>query len=308
MRRKFSILLLLVLSAPTSLYARSPEESEFYAASLLGDDIARWVMKLNRGPMAIGIFSVYANPPFEADYSQIVETEVVKSLAKAGVEKVSTCPECSTPHVTVSEERLIVKKGAPDLETLKRIGMKQPIDAFMTIDLYRTKLAVMAQVVLYQNPTAVVIAAERFRVPAMSLTDGAVQVLLTFGGGQAIGGTSTTMPLGFGLSLLEEVGFGKAGLSAGAVMGTGSIIYLNPTLAWFGRYGASSLSYSINLGLGFGFAGADKGIVVKGAYEIYLGSLAVAGFDGEYFIPSGTATAGQMNGYFGVHVGFAFGR
>lgn len=302
--------MILAVSLSSVGYARSPEESEFYAASLLGEEIARWIMKLNRGPMAIGIFSVHANPPFEQDYSQIVETEIVKSLAKSGVEKVSTCPECNTPHVTVSEERLIVKKGAPDLETLKRIGMKQPIDAFMTVDLYRTKLAVMAQVVLYQNPTAVVIAAERFRIPAMSLTDGAVQVLLTFGGGKAIGSGAAAgaMPLGFGLSLLEEVGFGKAGLSLGFVMGPTTLIYLNPTLAWFGRYGASSLSYSINMGLGFGFAGSDKGIVVKGAYEIYLGSLAVAGFEGAYFVPSASPSTTTMNGYIGVHVGLAFGR
>lgn len=279
------------------------------AASILGDDIARWVLKLNRGPMAIGIFSVYANPPFEQDYSTIVEAEIVKGLAKAGVEKVSTCPECRTPHVTVSEERLIIKKGAPDLETLKRIGIKQPIDAFMTIDLYRTKLAVIAQVVLYQNPTAVVISAERFRVPAMNLTDGAVQVLLTLGGGKAIGGTNTTtLSNAFGLSLMEEVGFGKAGLGFGAVIGAGTIIYLNPTLAFFGRFGSSALAYSINTGLGFGFAGSDRGITMKGSYEVYLGSLAVAGFEGIYFLPSGTATAGNISGYFGVHIGIAFGR
>lgn len=302
------IILALVVSQIAK--ARSPEEAEFVAASMLGEEISRWILKLNRGPMAVGIFSVYANPPFEQDYSTIVETEIVKSLAKGGVEKVSTCPECRTPHVTVTEERLIIKKGAPDLETLKKIGLKQPIDAFMTVDLYRTKLAVIAQVVLYQNPTAVVIAAERFRIPAMNLTDGAVQVLTYLGFGRVLGGTSSasTLSTTVGLSLMEEVGFGKAGLSLGVVTGGASLIYLNPTLAIFSRFGSSALIYSLNAGVGFGFAGSDRGIVLKGSYEIYMGSLAVMGFEACYFLPASTPTTSTLTGYAGVHVGIAFGR
>ncbi len=304
------IILLVFGFASGTAFARSPEESEFLAASMLGDEIARWVLKLNRGPMAVGIFSVYANPPFDQDYSTIVETEIVKSLAKGGVEKVSTCPECRTPHVTVSEERLIIKKGAPDLETLKKIGLKQPIDAFMTVDLYRTKLAVIAQVIMYQNPTAVVIAAERFRIPAMNITDGAVQVLTSLGFGRVLGGSASTSTLStaVGLSLMEEVGFGKAGLALGVVTGGGSLIYLNPTLAFFGRFGSSALVYSMNAALGFGFAGSDRGIVIKGSYEVYMGSLAVMGFEACYFLPATTASATTLSGYAGVHVGIAFGR
>lgn len=306
MRKKIA---LIILTVCLSVSARPPEESEFLAASILGEEMANWLHELERRPSSLGIFSIHSNYPLEQDYSTILETEIMKSLAKKGSMQVTSCSECRNPQVSVSEDRVVISKGAPDIETLKRIGKKQPVETFMVIEVYRSKMSVVAHAVLYQNPTGVLISAERFKVPALNFTDAAVQVLFTVGGGKMLSGKGAD-GLGFtnsgSLTLLEEIGFGKGGLGLGAVLGGSTLIYLCPTLAFGGRFGTSSMGYSINLGLGYGFASEARGITAKGSYEVFLGSLTVVGADLLYFIPDKSVET--FGGYGGFHIGIALGK
>jgi len=308
-----TVAIVFALGYPTaSLFARAPDESEFLASGILADDVANWILNLENIPRSIGVFSVYANEPFGQDYANIVETEVLKMLAKKGIEKVTTCSDCRSPQITVQDDRLVIRKGAPDLESLKKLGVREPVETFLTIEIYRTKLSVVAQAVLYKNPSGEVIAADRFRVSAINMMDSAVQILLEFGGGKplgsAAGGTAPLMTSA-NLLLLEEVGFAKAGLNIGTLMGgdDGTLIHLNPTLAFYGKFGRSSLGWSLNLGAGFGLRGSTKGISLRAAYEIFLGSLAVMGPEFSYYLPqSGASNTGS--GFFGLHIGIALGR
>src|SRR5690606_15039516 len=87
---------------------------------------------------------------------------------------------------------------------------------------------------------------------------------------------------------LEELGFAKGGLNAGAIFGDSSLYYFNPTLAFRGRLGSSTMTYGVHLGVGYGFSNSTKGIAFGGAYELFLGTLAVIGTDVVYFMPDRT--------------------
>jgi hypothetical protein len=102
---------------------------------------------------------------------------------------------------------------------------------------------------------------------------------------------------------------GKGGLSIGTVLGggAGTLIYVNPTIAFYGNFGRRKVTWSTNLGVGFGLIGGTKALTLRGAYEIFLGSTGIFGVDGLYTIPE-TTTTGNLTGYFGVHLGVAFGR
>lgn len=292
-------------------FARAPEDAEFYAAERLGQRISEWIADMENRPESVGVFSVHSNFPLENDYSSIVETELVKGLAEKEFQNVMSCTECRLPQVTVADSRLIVTKGAPDLEVLKKIGERQPVQTFLTVDIYRTKISILAHVVLYENPTGKVIAAERFRIPAVTFADSSVQVLLAMGIGRVFAGipptTDTGMTTAFSLALLEELGFGKGGVTLGTVMATGSpLIYVNPTFGFRGRFGSTALAWALTLGVGYGFTPQAKGISFRGAYDIFLGSWALLGGEVDYFLPDKTTPTTQ--GYAGFHIGISLGR
>lgn len=306
----FRYLTILTALLCLNSYARTPEEPEFHAAEVIGEDVADWIIGLEKRPNSVGIFSVRANFPLEADYATVIETEVVKYLAKEGMEKVTTCPECRAPQVTVDGERIVISKGLLDLETLKKIGRTQPVDSFLIIDIYRTKLSVVAQAVLYANTTGNLIAAERFSVPALNISDASAQLLLTLGIGKSLGAPSSAdsgFTLASNISLLEELGFGKGGLNVGATMGGPStLIYVNPTFGFRGRFGASAMSWLFSIGAGFGFTGGGKGISVRGSFEIFLGSFAVFGLEASYLVPEKSSI--DAAGFGGAHLGISLGR
>jgi hypothetical protein len=293
-------------------FAKPPEEAEFHAAGVLGDRIGSWIGGLDQRPTSVGIFYVHTNAPLEPEYEGVVEAEIMKGLSKEGIGRVFACSECRAAAVNVQDDKLIISKGNPDLETFKRLGQNYNTDTFLVVDLFRTKLNVVAQAVLYQNGTGSVVSAERFTVPALTFSDSSVQVLLTYGMGQVLkssGGTSTGFSSAANIMLLEEVGFGKAGLDLGAVLGAngaGTLIYINPTLAFRGHFGATGIGYSLMLGAGYGFVGSSKGLVGRMGFETYLGQLAVLGVEGCYLVSQGTTPT--LPGYVGFHVGIAFGR
>lgn len=295
----------------TSAHARAPEDAEFYAAARLGERIAEWIHEMERRPNSVGIFSVHTNYPLENDYSGIVETELLKNLAAKEFANVMSCTECRAPQVTVADQRLIITKGAPDLEMLKKIGERQPVETFLTVDIYRTKISILAQVVLYENPTGKVMAAERFRIPAVAFSDSSVQILATLGAGKVFAGLpsneNTGMTMAASIGLLEELGFGKGGLTLGGVFGPGStLIYINPTFGFRGRMGSSALAWALTLGAGYGFTAQAKGISLRTSYELFLGSLAVVGAEIDYLVPERSVQT--LQGYIGFHIGISLGR
>ncbi len=307
------LLLLTSVFGSFSSYARPPEEAEFKAAATVGDEISEWYSRIVPRPASVAIFSVHSNLPLEQDFSDVVEAEILKGMAARRIANVRSCSECRSPRLTVEDDRVIITKGAPDQETLKKIGSKYPVEAFITVDLYRTSLNLLAQVVVYSNPQGQVIQAEHFTIPALNISDSAVQFLALFGLGTDLSkssdGGGTAVLTGANVLLLEDIGFGKGGLDIGMVSGGPStLIDIDPTLAFNGRFGLSGLAYSFDFGAGYGFSGSAKGIAVRGAYELFLGSFAVLGAEVVYLLPLGTDPMNEVKGYAGFHVGFSLGR
>lgn len=313
--RKIAALHYLVVTAALVLgsvsFARPPEEPEINAARVIGERIAEWVDDMERRPYSISIYSVHTNFPLEQDYSTVVETEVLKALTDKKFEKVQSCSECRTPHVAVQDDKVIVTKGAFDVDTMKKVGRKQAVDTFIVIEVFRTKLSVIAEASLYQNGSGNLLAAERIKVPALNISDAAAQFLILLGPGKELGGSTPSnvgMSTSVDLMLLEDVGFAKAGLDLGGVFGgQNTLFYLDPSLSFRGRFGNSYLGYGLTFGLGYGFASGAKGLAFRGAYDIFLGTLGVMGIEGIYFLPdkSGVKT---FSSFAGFHVGIAIGR
>lgn len=308
-RQHQRMLLAVVASffAVGTLLAKAPDDAELRAAPMLGDQVASWVKRLPSPPKSIGIFSIFANAPLDLEYTNIVEAEISQGLKRAGVPDVSSCIECRTPQITIYGEKLVIRKGTPDAETVELMGERHPVEAFLTIDLYRTSFYVVAQATLYQNPSGAVIAAERFEVAALKLDESAVQILMTGGLGKVFSTVEQPYSINFNLGIYEELGFGKGGLTAGVLMATTMLIYVNPSISFRGRFGVSAVTYSLNLGAGLGLMGSERGIVIRGSFDVYLGSIIVVGMDGLYYLPEATSTSG-INGFAGIHMGFSIGR
>lgn len=307
MTQRIALLLALIIF-PGSLFARAPDQAEFYAATDLGKAIASWIGELSPPPKSVAIFSVYSNEPFDQDYSVLLESEIIKQLHGKGLEHVSSCSECRAPQIVLDGENLVVRKGLPDAETLKKIGERHPVEAFITIDVYRSSFEVLANVTAYSNPEAQVISSERFSAPALSLATADVQFLVTGGTGKPLSTTVDGYSLAGNLMLVEEMGFAKGGLQIGAILAgaAGTLIYTLPTIAFRGGFGNMNLNWSLNLGAGFGLQGGQKGICLRSGFEVFLGSFTVIGVDGAYFMPDASATG--LKDYLGLHLGFVLGR
>jgi hypothetical protein len=301
----------LVLLPSQPVEARPPDDAEIKAAPLLASEIARWVRKLSNAPKSVSIFNIFANSPLDQDFSSMVEAELVKALKDEEIADVSSCSECRSPQIVLQGEKLVIRKGTPDAETLEKIGERHPVEAFLIVDINRTSFYLIGQATLYQNPSGAVMAAERFEIPALKLDDSSVQILVTAGIGNAIGGTQTGAPFStaIGLGIYEELGFGKGGLTLGTVLGgsAGTLIYVNPSMSFRGRFGVSAVTWSFNLGAGLGLISGTRGIAMRGAYDVYLGSWALVGVEGIYYIPEAGSVPG-MNGFVGLHLGFSIGR
>lgn len=305
---KISLLLSLWVFSQMA-FARVPTEAEFSASREIADDVSDWYQNLPERPQSVTIFSTYSHEPLEQDYSAVLEAEVLKKLAGLGLEHVSSCSECRSPQIMIEGETLFIRKGIPDVETLKKFGEKHPVESFMVLEVYRTKFSILVHATLYKTATGAIIGTEKFSSSALTLNDAEVQLLLTFGAGKTIGVSQTGFNYAGNVMLVEELGFGKGGLSIGTVLGgsAGTLIYVNPTLAFYGTFGRRKVTWSTSLGAGFGLLGGVKGVTFRGAYEIFLGSTGIFGVDGIYMLPE-TTTTGSLSGYFGVHLGVAFGR
>jgi hypothetical protein len=305
---RIAALMLTIFFSSTS-EGRAPDSAEFYAAASLGKDIASWIGNLKPKPKGVGIYNVFSNEPFDQDYSQQVEAEIVQGLHKYNFDHISSCSECRAPQIVLEGELLIVRKGMPDAETLKKVSERHPVDVFVTVDVYRTSFYVLANAIAYSVPDGQVVSSERFSAPAMSISTADVQFLVTGGIGKVITPSLDTYNLAANVMLVEEMGFAKGGLSIGTVLGgtAGTLIYTLPTIAFRGDFGNVNLTWSWNVGVGFGLLGSEKGITIRSGLEFFLGSFTVLGFDGTYFL-SDTTGSSNLKTFVGLHAGFVLGR
>lgn len=303
-------IILFATTCGTFASARPPVEAELKAAASIGRDIAEWTMRLDPKPASIGIFAINANAPFDQDYAGVMEAEILKNLGNKGLERIGSCSECRSPQLHVEGEKLVIRKGIPDTETLRTIGDRQPYEVFITVDIYSSTFNVTGMVTAYRNHSGEMLGSDRFSAPAVTFNNTSVQLLLTAGLGLPLnGGASADYLIAPNISLLEEVGFGKAGLALGTVLGGSSMLmYIDPTLQFMGHFGSTGIAYGFSIGAGFGLAAGVKALNGRLAYEVFLGSLAVVGLDVAYFLPQGTTTAGSTTSYAGLHLGIAFGR
>lgn len=298
---------IFILSLTEKSWAKPPSEAEFQAAADLALDVEDWLEGLDPKPASIGIFFIRSNPPLEPSYGEIFEKEISRVVTERAL-KLVLCPECRVPQVEVIEDRLIVKKGAPDLEAMRTLAKKYQVDAFLAIELFRTKVNVVAQAHIYQAATAQVIAAETFKAPALDWSESALQILLTVGPAK---GSGQGEGMAANLMILEEIGFGKGGLTlGGGGSGEQSMLYVLPTIGWRGRFRSGTIYSLKSLGIGFGGSGGSKGVAARVAYDLFVGSftnfgIAVAGFGP---ISQNDGGGGRGSGFVGVHLGISLGR
>ena len=289
--------------------ADAPSEAEFVAAQRIGEELASWVENLATKPTSLGLFYIGLHPPLTEDFGNVIEVEILRGLAAGGIGRVQRCPECRVPTARVEDDRVILTKASPDKETFARFAQRLEVDSFLVVDVHRTKLRLRATVTLYEAETAAVTAVGAFSVPALAFSGASTQFLATLGTGRIFNGNSTSTPLVPNLSLLEEVGFAKAGLNIGGILGAseGTMLYLNPTLAFRGQLGRSGIGWAWTFGAGYGFVDSARGISGRTAIELFMGSLGVFGVEAMYLYPiNGPAPA--LQSYFGVHAGIALGR
>jgi len=294
----------------TDARAKTPEEAELVAMRYLGDKMAAWIHGMEPRPESIAIFAVNANAPLDADASRVFETELRKGLSDRGMNKVSTCIECRNPWVKVQDDKIIVSAGVADAETLKRVSGNHNAQTLLVIDLYRTKLKMGAHAQLLDAQSGDMLGVERFYVPALNFADTSAQVLVTFGVGSIFPKpASGEVTPAASASLLEDIGFAKAGLTTGGIISSsnGTLIYCNPSIAFRGSFGNSGLGYSLMFGLGYGFVGSARGLDARVSFDLYLGSWAVFGLEYNYLYSQSNPKP-TIPSYGGFHVGVSFGR
>jgi hypothetical protein len=294
---------------PVHALGDAPSEAEFVAAQRIGEEVAEWVEELPKIPVSLGVFYVSTHPPLTEDFGNIIEAQVIRGLTAGGVGRVQRCPECRVPTARVEDDRVILTKASPDKETFARFAEKLEVDTFLVLEVHRTALRLRATVTIYQADTAAILSVGTFSVPAMSFSGASTQFLATLGTGRIMTGTSTSTPLVPNLSLLEEVGFAKAGLNIGGILGAsdGTLLYVNPTLAFRGYLGRSGIGWAWTIGAGYGFVDSTRGLSGRTAIELFMGSLGVFGIEAMYLYPiNGTAPA--LQSYVGIHAGIALGR
>ena len=293
------------------------DEAEFLAAKITGEIITGWLRNLEKRPESIGIFQINTNHPLKKDFSKVLEVELIKRLRSERIMRILACPECQVPQLRVQEDRVLITKGSPDLDTLKGLSKKYNVNTFLTLEVYRTKLSLMTMAKLFHAGSGEVLATESFRVPALNLRGAATQVMLQLGpgipfGGQDLGSEEAKNSFVGNLALLEELGFGKGGLVIGFATGNKSTLtYILPTIGWRDTFGNSSLQGLKSLGLGLGVSEGVQGLAIRGAYDLFLGSFVGLGIQGGFLLPfreNKPRSEKILSGFIGAHIIFTLGR
>lgn len=309
------ICMLVVLVLGSLAQARQPTEADFLAARVISEDFAHWVSGLPNRPSSLGIFYIRTNAPFDMEYASVIESNLVKALQTEPNIQIASCNDCRTPQVEVRDDRLIIKKGAPDNKSLTELGKKLGVDSFLMADVYRTPISVIMNATIYQASSGQVVAAEEFKAPALDWSDSAMLVVINAGPAIVNGGReSTTTNNEFqylaSLSVLEEIGFGKGGLALGGVgaASKGNLFYADPTIGWRGHFGKTNIQSLLSVGVGYGYSNNVGGVSGRAAYEIFIGSFTNVGVEAVGMMPLRNGDSQPIGTAIGLHMGFSLGR
>jgi len=304
------------LSFAGKAQARPLTETDVLAASLTAGELGLYIDNLEKKPNNVAVFDVRVNAPLDPNFAEVIEGEIVRVLRDTKSITVMNCFQCRVPRVEVRDDKLVVKKGMPDQESLAKFGKELSVDSFLMIDVYRTRFSLITQVTLLQAMDGTIIGTTQIKVPALEWSEAGMLIMADAGPALAGGGNPTTSSstpnynYSIDLAILEEVGFGKAGLVFGGVGGpSGGLAYVTPTVAWRGRFGAFGISSLTSLGLGFGLSDNVGGIAARAAYTVLLGSFTVIGAEAVGMMPIGTNQGNTpLTSAFSLFIGFSLGR
>lgn len=296
----------------------SAGEAEFMAANITGELIANWIEGMEKKPESMGVFQINTNYPLRKEFANVLEVEIIKQLKAREIIRVLSCPECQAPQLRVQEDRVVITKGSPDLETLKILSKRYNVNTFLVLEVYRTKLSLFTTATLFHAGSGEIIASESFKVPALNIRGAATQFVLQLGtgvplGGHEIGPEESSDSFVGNIALYEELGFGrKGGLLLGIASGNrSSLAYAVPTLGWRGIFNNSSLQSLKSFGIGFATSERAQGFAFRLGYDIFLGSFVGMGLGGTIMIPFRESSSGSENklyGHIGAHINFTIGR
>lgn len=310
-----STVISLILLSSSMARGSALGESNLQAATILAEDTISWIDQLTDKPASVALFQVRATSPVSQEYAQLIESELLRASKKASSVAFTSCLECRVPQVKVDGDNLVITKGMPDPETVKSLGVKTGAKSFLVLDLFRTNYSVYAEATLINARNAEVISVNQIRVPAFEIGESSLLFMLHGGIGRILGPTvgGLSIPYSINISALEELGFGKGGLTLGGIFAgqNGNLGYAVPTLGLRTQFGATPVHALASIGAGFGYAGSKAGAALRASYDLFLGSFTSLGVDAAYLIPvsglvSGTSSA--LNGYIGLHLGVSIGR
>jgi hypothetical protein len=310
------ILICFIVLDITTAYAA--KEGDLLAAETLANDLKEWVLKAPNRPTSIAIYSTKFKPGVSSDFPEFLETKILSSIREFGEIKVVQCFECRTVQLELLEDHLVVKKGLADQKAMREMAAKLGVDHFLVLDIYKTKLAVFLQAMLYNAATGEVTESQTFRAPSIDWYESAMLINLNFGPGLPSGGKDykgkDTEQFGVtgNLMVLEEIGFGKGGIIANYTSHgqKGYLGMLAPALGWRGYFKGSNLYSLRTLAIGFGESNSTKGLAFNFGYDIFIGSFTTVGFAGTGFLGSATnsdAGSQPITSVLSAHIGFNFG-
>lgn len=306
---------------PLPLLAQSAtREGDFLASDLLAGEMAQWINGLENRPNSVALYATKARAGIGAEFSELLESKVIGALRSSEEVKVIQCFECRTPQLELLEDRLIVKKGASDAKSMRELSGKLGTESLLVMEIYRTKLAIFVQAMLYSASNGDLLASRAFRAPSLQWYESAMLIKLTVGPGVANGGkervsvSPTDSESEFGvtssLAILEEIGFGKGGLllSYHAHAEKGYLGIVAPTLGWRGYFRGSNIYTLKSISLGFAESNNSKGLGGNLGYDVFIGSFTNVGLAASFFGgKGGVKNEAPIRSVISAHIGLNFG-
>lgn len=308
-------LIFAMLIFPLFSSAKALTETELLAGTLTAEQIGDNLASLPKIPTNTAIFSIKLSSGIDPSFGDYLESETNRILRENHSISLVQCFECRSPQIEVRDDKLVVKKGAPDVATLAKLGKQLTVDSFIKMEVFRTKFSITTEITLLQASDGAILYTNQIRVPALDWTDDGLQLILGLGPAQTTGGYQDApdpnrySTIGH-LFIYEEVGFGKAGFAISSLNGSlGKLYTLTPAVGWRARFGTTGIYSLKSLGLGFGTSDGITGGVVRLDYALMLGSFTALGVNWTGFSPFGNKdNKAPILSTFNFYVGFNFGR
>ncbi len=295
----------------------STREGDIDAAHELGSEIAKWWEKMSEPKVrSMGVAPVKTSANLEANFGNIVESILVQNLTKEGQTRVVACPECKAPQIKVNRDRLIVTKGMPDQQARIDLAQKLEVESFLETNIVKTATSMTAQVSLIQASSGVVLAAEEFSTPNISLADTSMQLMFSLGIQYELNSPKkiTTLPIApliIDLTLNDQVGdTARAGINLGVLVSSSSnaLAYFMPSYGWKPRLGKSQFFLMPAVQAGLVYWNQSVGFSTGASLDFFLGKNFFVGGKGLAYLPLYNFNLNKPGYFAGFHFGFALGR